>query len=101
MPKVICPIHGGNIAPHVCPHVVKSVLANVPLGNLTFVDLDGFFFMGWLCDHCMTVDGLKSFLADQQLGILSEDQKEEQIDRLIELIDFQPVCPKCFEELRS
>jgi hypothetical protein len=100
MPFVMCKQHGGNIAPHMCRHAAERVWAGRPPGKITHVDLDGVFFMGWVCDACLDLlakKGLEAYLEGRK------GQKDYpaagEIDNLIDGLDFQPVCPKCLESL--
>lgn len=100
MPIVICETHGRAIAPHGCRHVAECVWARRHPGHTTHVDLDGFFFTGWICDACLNVldsKGLQPYLARHK-GF-HDYPPEEQIDPLIDGLDLQPMCAKCFEEL--
>jgi hypothetical protein len=106
MPYLICPIHGGNIAPHVCRHVADKIALRQSPGPLTHVDLDGIFFMGWVCPNCLQTlndHGLQTYLErfgqPKRLGESTDSPPEAEIDPLIEWLDVVPTCPKCFEEL--
>jgi hypothetical protein len=100
MPFVICAIHGGGIAPHGCEHVAKLISARQAPGRTTHVDLDGIFMMGWVCDACLETlnrHGLQAYLARHK-G-LPDYPPEEEIEPLLDLLDLQPMCSKCFEGL--
>jgi len=100
MPYVQCKTHGGAIAPHGCHHVAECISAQQSPGHTTFVDLDGFFAKGWVCDACLEAlrcNGLDLVTARKEgfAGYPSEDE----IAPLLDLLDFLPMCAKCFEEL--
>jgi hypothetical protein len=97
MPVVICKTHGRNPAPLLCQHAAKAVWANQPFEKVTFIDLDGFMVRGWLCEDCLNLSDIQRFRKSP--GIIHETSSESEIERLLGLIDFQPVCFKCFEEL--
>ena len=100
MPKVICDVHGGNIAPHACRHVADQVWTGQAPGRMTYVDLDGFFFMGWVCDVCLAAldgKGLQAYLASRKDR--EDYPPEADLDRFLDGLDLQPVCPKCLEML--
>lgn len=97
MPVVICKSHGRNFAPVLCRHAAKAVWAHQRLEKVTFVDLDGFMFRGWPCDNCLALDEIQLFRKSPRT--IYEDFSEAQTERLIDIIDLQPVCPKCFESL--
>ena len=100
MPYVICQRHGGGIAPHGCRHVAERIWRYEPPGSTTFIDLDGFFFTGWVCDHCFAVlkaHGLEDILASRTDS--GAYPSEETLDPLLDLIDLQPMCAACFREL--
>ena len=102
MPYVICKIHGGATAPHGCRHVAEDVSARRPTGHITHVDLDGFFFMGWVCDACLSTlnsNGLQTYL--RRKDGFKDYPPESEIDPLIDLLDLQPMCAACFEELSN
>ena len=102
MPSVICQRHGGGIAPHGCRHVAERVWRYQQPGHTTFVDLDGLFFFGFICDDCLDFlnsHGLREFLG-RRVGC-KDYPSDEAIDPLIELVDFQPMCAKCFGELSA
>jgi hypothetical protein len=99
MPVVICKSHGRNPAPVLCHHAAKAVWANQPFEKVTFIDLDGFTFRGWLCDDCLGLSEIKRFRKSP--GTIHETFSESEIERLLGLIDLQPVCLKCFEGLVS
>jgi hypothetical protein len=67
-----------------------------------FVDLDGVFFMGWLCDACLSTlnsNGLQAYLERKET--LNDYPPESDIDPLIDLLHLHPMCAKCFEELSN
>ena len=100
MPYALCERHGGAIAPHGCQHVAERVWHYIYPGHTTFVDLDGFFFCGWLCDQCLGVlntHGLQEFLSGR--SDRESYPSEDTLDPLLELIDLQPMCAACFREL--
>ncbi len=102
MPYVICELHGGAVAPHGCRHVAESIWKRRIPGHTTFVDLDGLFFKGWVCDACLdtlTRNGLQAYLARKEA--FQDYPPEEEIDPLIDLLDLQPMCARCFEELSN
>jgi hypothetical protein len=100
MPFTICTIHGENVAPHGCRHVAELILENKKPGQITHIDLDGVFFMGWVCPACLSTlnqKGLQTYLEKRRSN--KDYPPADEIDPLIKDLDLQPVCPKCFEEL--
>jgi hypothetical protein len=100
MPFVICKQHGGSPAPLVCAHAAKKVWAGEPPDKLRDIDLDGFLFKGRVCGACyevLTQKGLKAYLPDEK-GQRSYPC-EEELEKLLNGLDLQPVCPKCLELL--
>src|SRR5262245_18093479 len=100
MPFVICNLHGGAVAPHACPHVSDDIWARRPPGQVTFIDLDGFWIMGWVCNACLDAlngKGLQEYL--ERRNSFQGYPPAEEIDPLIDTLDLQPMCAKCFEEL--
>jgi hypothetical protein len=95
MPKVICAVHGQQLAPHACRHLARRVWEQEPLGRATYIDFDGLMAQGWLCDSCLARKEVQPFR--ECPGTLLETASEEDYVRLVDLIDFQPVCPNCFE----
>ncbi len=98
MPKLVCDIHGALIAPHVCCHLSEKVLAREVPENATFADFDGFLLMGWLCDDCNSLSEVEYFLSGERT---EKDMYGSRFWKLLDQINFQPVCPKCFEDLLS
>ena len=98
MPYVICEQHGGNISPHVCPHIAQAVASGKPAGRITHVDFDGVFFMGWVCDVCLDVLNQKGFQAylERRKGKTAYP-REDEVDTFINALEFTSVCPKCLE----
>ena len=100
MPFVVCKQHGGNIAPHACRHAAELVWAGKPPGHVTHIDLDGAFFMGWVCDTCLNELNRKGLQAYMKAREGRPDYPPEiEIDKFLDGLDFQPVCPKCLEAL--
>jgi hypothetical protein len=97
MPVVICESHGQNFAEVLCHHAAKAVWAHQRFDKVTFVDLDGFMLRGWLCDDCLARDEIRPFRKNP--GSIDETYSESETERVLGLIDLQPVCPKCFESL--
>ncbi len=100
MPAIICKIHGRHIAPHGCNHVSQKIWNYENPGKVTFVDLDNFFVMGWICNECLEKlnnIGLQEYLL--KLPNYKDYPPDEEITKFIDLLDLQPMCPKCFEEL--
>jgi hypothetical protein len=100
MPAVICATHGMNISPHGCRHVSERIWERQPPGHVTYVDLDGFFFTGWICDLCLSLlngNGLQAYL-EKHKGF-KDYPEDKEMDPLIDLLDLQPMCSKCFQEL--
>ncbi|MDP1588337.1 MAG: hypothetical protein Q8M07_11370 [Prosthecobacter sp.] len=99
MPFVICEQHGGNVAPHACSHIAEKVWRKEAPEKTTFVDLDGFMFCGWVCEKCRAIEGLNEFLAKKEITDI--DVSDADLDTLLDRLNFQPVCPKCFEAFRQ
>jgi hypothetical protein len=99
MPVVICKSHGRNPAPVLCHHAAKAVWANQHFEKVTFVDLDGFMLRGWVCEDCLARDEIQPFRKNP--GSIYKEYSETETERVLSLIDFQPVCPNCFESLVS
>jgi len=56
--------------------------------------------MGWVCDACLSTlnnNGLQAYLTRKESS--NEYPPEGEIDPLMDLLDLQPMCAKCFEEL--
>lgn len=100
MPIVMCQLHGYTGASHGCHHVAEAVWARRPPGPTTLVDLDGVFFLGLVCDACLDMlnsKGLQAYLKRKET--FRSYPPEGEIDPLLDLLDLQPMCGKCFEEL--
>jgi hypothetical protein len=100
MPFVICKTHGGAIAPHGCRHVAEDICERRRPESLVFVDLDGLLLKGWICGACEGVlkeHGLQRYL--QQPGPVREYPPADQVEPMIDVLDLQPMCARCFEEI--
>ncbi len=100
MAFIICNIHGGAGAPLVCLHIAAMICENKKLGQISYIDLDGFFFAGWVCPECLNalnLKGLQSYLEKREGN--EDYPPAEEIDTLIRDLDLRPVCPKCLEDL--
>lgn len=100
MPIVICKQHGRNAGPHLCRHAAEQVWAGRSPGKITHVDLDGLFFVGWVCDACLSAlngVGLETYVRKREGR--QDYPPEGEIDKFLDVLDFQPVCPKCLEAL--
>ena len=100
MPVLICEKHGRIAAPHMCRDAAELVWAGKRPGKLTYIDLDGFLFQGWVCDACLSrlnKKGLQAYL-DGRKG-QTDYPPEEQIDKFLDDLDWQSACPKCLETL--
>ena len=56
--------------------------------------------MGWVCDACLGMlnsKGLQAYL--ERHKHFQDYPPSEEIDPLLDLLDLQPMCAKCFEEL--
>lgn len=100
MPYLVCKIHGGVLAPHGCRHVAESIRARHPPGHTTLIDLDGWFFKALVCDVCLSAlndHGLQTYLARKES--FDDYPPEHEIEPLIQVFDWCPMCARCFEEL--
>lgn len=98
MPKIRCDKHGQLFAPHACHHLSEKTWAQEVHGNATLVDFDDLLFTGYLCDGCLRLDDVEYYRHNE---LTKEELTSARFEKLMDHIDWQPVCPKCFEELRT
>ena len=89
MPYILCTIHGGGPACHVCEHIAQQVRAKSKIRTPIRVQAEYFGKPAWAVNLCEVCAADLGYVADTIL------HDEDGLEQLLSIADQVPVCASC------